>query len=217
MLRQMTFCRIFNNPDTLILACPLLSISDADRKIHDRKSEGKSVFRGAYMMTPHGGDKRGDAITYWLKVVDAVSGLDIGDCGHLSEIACSLITVSGIGAFLANQICTDMRYVPEVGERYSDWETFVLCGPGTRRGLNRYNDRPVKAGGSDQVFASELLLARAELSKEVSREVRAYFKDPNNLANSFCEFDKYERAVAQAEAGEEITLRHYKQKGLTCS
>jgi hypothetical protein len=196
MIKQMTYCRIFNEPETLKQVCPIIDLDNAKEKLQKHRAAGNKLFRGAYMMPVHSKKKLGvEVLGYWLKVVGDVASVDYEQESTLAGIAAKLQLANGIGPFLANQICTDLRYVrtdvsKEWDYAFKDRETFVLCGPGTRRGINRFRDRLLLAPGSDETFAESLLAIRQEVLPECSSEIQKHFTDPNNLANSFCEFDK---------------------------
>lgn len=210
-LKQLAICRAFNEPTVLKLVCPFTDVQTADAILrHHQNSDGK-IMRGAYMMPPHGSDKAGkDVITYYLRVANDVGRLVFNPVPtHLAEVARALETVFGLGPFLVNQIIADLRYT---GDReWDDWDTFVLCGIGTRRGLNRYHGLDISASmGDDQAYTDALLNIRHRHLEKFSETVQEHFRDPNNLANSFCEYDKYMRAVEQISTGQRITLRRYK-------
>lgn len=212
MVRQMLFCRIFNEPATLAVVCPLEDLREAAELLKAHRAAGNKLMRGAYMMPPHGKHSIGqDLVDHQLEVIDKATGagMDYTYKTRLSEVAEMLMSVCGIGPFVANQVCTDLRYIPVWGCSYLDWRDFVLCGPGTRRGMNRYFGRRLDHPGSDKKFTEELLVIREEVLPEVNTDIKHYYRDPNNISNSFCEFDKYERASDQARDGKEITLRHY--------
>jgi len=224
MVRQMMFCRIFNDPATLRQVCPLEDSATAIKVLDEYQKKGNKLMRGVYMMPPHPPvSRRGvDMITFWVQdVCDGLQQIDFTDMMYFKEIAEAMMGVCGIGPFLANQVCADLRYVPWGGEfdmalaelLFLDWRTFILCGPGTRRGINRFYGKDPMANGTDQQFTEMLLEIRdwaCHYKRGLSSEVKLYFQDPNNLANTFCEFDKHERARAQLAEGKEVTLRHYK-------
>lgn len=96
------------------------------------------------------------------------------------------------GDFLRNQIVTDYRYC-RVGEGAPDWQTFFLPGPGTLRGLNRVYGRDIKSTWSDDLFTICFERLRTELRLDPSLD--KVLRDPNNLGNCLCEFDKYIRVL----------------------
>ncbi len=88
----------------------------------------------------------------------------------------------------------DLRHSPHFWS-FPDKGTFVLCGPGTRRGLDRYIDLsgPKVGNGPQKMYRERLLGIRQALSDEDFFNTTFY--DPNNLANCFCEWDKHERVL----------------------
>lgn len=207
LVKNLLVARIFNDPEPLAELIPVTDYNMAKAIMRQRRELGQRVMRGAYMMPSKGkislGKPAGD---YWLDVVKDAMVHDFTTDTRLEAIAAKLITVDGIGDFLANQVVTDLRYVPG-DNNYDDWGFFVLAGPGTRRGLNRYFERKLDTGKAD--FSKELLEVRYDLLGNVPGPFAQYFLDPNNLSNCFCEFDKYCRAQEQAAAGKPITFRKY--------
>lgn len=101
---------------------------------------------------------------------------------------------NGLAGFMSNQIVTDFKYTHILPRSVLDWETFVMAGPGTKRGLNRLFGRPVEQSLPDAHAKSELMLVRTHVKLHLDQKISSYFTDLNNLSNCFCEFDKYERA-----------------------
>lgn len=105
-----------------------------------------------------------------------------------------------MGDFLRNQILTDYRYCPYIGESAPDWETFFLPGPGTLRGLNRVYGRPIDTdwdtdpGGNFRDAFDTLRNTLRERAASV-RWLQRVLRDPNNLGNCLCELDKYVRVL----------------------
>jgi hypothetical protein len=111
-------------------------------------------------------------------------------CSHWAEF---LGKWNGLGPFLVNQIITDMKYSHHLKDA-ADWDTFVLAGPGTMRGLNRLHGRPLDQQWKQNDAQEALRKLRLELSYERELEwALEVFTDLNNLANAMCEFDKFLR------------------------
>jgi hypothetical protein len=199
---SMAFCRIFNEPETLKLACPLGDLEVAQAAIAAKQKTGVKVFRGAYIMPAHEGKGNG-AVDYWFRALRDVQKLDFTGVTELGKVAEIMMTVKGFGEFVANQVCADLRYVN--GLSFTDWGDFILCGPGTRRGLNRLRERPTRDHLNSSTAVEEIKALRGVLEKTNPRE-SAYFKDPNNVANSLCEYDKYARSF---EGGQAAKLKAY--------
>lgn len=226
---QIHFARTFNEPPVLA-DVGLLSATPAAtvRRLEKLVACGRKILRGAYLVVPNGSANRGRSPQdYFPHVSHALrSALKRHrDTDKLEDVADAMMTVSGIGEFMANQVITDLRYTTILHRgiacsgtsRWSDWTTFVLAGPGTRRGLNRYMGAE---GGlpSGRKFpkmtgdcAPLLLDIRSALAPRFSTEVNQHFRDPNNLSNCFCEFDKYCRGRHQILTGQRVTLRQRNQ------
>jgi hypothetical protein len=209
---QLYLCRIFNEPDTLREIFPLTHPRSALKKLASMREEGRKILRGAYYCVPHGTANAGKVCEeYFMDICQKIAKLPLGGLTQLGHVAHTLKSINGIGDFIANQVCTDLRYQKPWGEHWTDWNTFVLAGPGTRRGLNRYL-------GAESTLArkfpkltgdcQDLLLGiRETLEPHFPVYLNAHFKDPNNLSNCFCEFDKYERACQQLASNQRITIR----------
>ena len=94
-----------------------------------------------------------------------------------------------MGAFLRNQIITDMKYSHHL-ENAVDWSSFVLAGPGTMRGLNRLAGFPLTRK-PDSLTAQVELLKLREVLLATNSTWEPLFDDLNNLSNCMCEYDKY--------------------------
>jgi hypothetical protein len=166
----------------------------------ERKASGEKVYTGAYMIRAGTGeDAKLEKHEYLVKrVFDPLwnkrPGLDGGGktCRWWDEFFGS---VFGMGDFMRNQIITDMKYSHHLPKkRTEDWTTFILAGPGTRRGLNRLRGKPLGEKIDDP---TELLIKLRRLVNEHIKLTFDYpvFDDLNNLSNCCCEFDKYRRLV----------------------
>ena len=201
LLTQLVASRIFNDPDVLADILPIRTEAGLYRALIRRQRQGLKIFRGAYMMTTSGVSI--PSALAFSRVVGRVKAARVPNTDRLEDVASFLQTFRGIGPFLANQVCTDLRYIPGGRYRWVDWRTFVLAGPGTRRGLNRLHGRPVRQGQTQKSVYKELMALREYLHEEFGE----VFNDPNNVANSLCEFDKYQRAKDQIAAGEPMRLK----------
>lgn len=207
-IAQLLAARCFNEPWSLQYILPIEPGATLGR-IHLLREHNIPMFRGAYIMPVHGdAGKNKVASEYYLEACLAALELNYGDT--LEDVALKLQSLRGVGPFLANQVCTDLRYCPAYSNA-PDWETFVLAGPGTKRGLNRYFGRPTTKSLSLRRATQELLEVRACMNGYPWLR-NGLFRDPNNLSNSFCEFDKYQRALEQHLAGKRISLKPYNPK-----
>lgn len=197
LVPQMLAARIWNHPPTLERILPIMDVDNAAEALRRIRADGGKTMRGAYMMPVHGNNGRGRSVDdYYLAAVAEAKTVRWSEMTTLAEVAARLTQILGIGDFLANQVCTDLRYV-EPFCRAPDVRTFVLCGPGTRRGLDRYIDMnagPKLGTGPQKMYVERLLHVREEL-RVTDCPQSPTFRDPNNLANCFCEWDKYERVL----------------------
>ena len=196
LVPQMLAARVWNHPETLDVILPVEDVAATAEALRELRAAGKKTMRGAYMMPVHGSAGQGrSADDYYLAAVAEARRVKWKPLRSLRQVAEALMGLTGIGEFLANQVCVDLRYTvcycdaPDAG-------TFVLCGPGTRRGLDRYIDMngPKVGNGPQPMYVERLLKIRDEFVDEGHPLARA-FRDPNNVANCFCEFDKYERVL----------------------
>lgn len=194
LLVQVLVARLWNHPPTLEHLIPYTSYDVALAVLNDMRARGEKTMRGAYMMPVHGNHGKGKTVDeYYLQAVREASKMHWYALDELAEVAAQLTTILGIGDFLANQVCTDLRYT-KGWCRAPDWFTFVLCGPGSRRGLDRFFGREVTGNLQQRVYIEQLLDIREGLQVE-QHPLAPVFDDPNNLSNCFCEYDKWERVL----------------------
>lgn len=223
MISHLLVARIFNNPAALQFVIPFAKLDAVAKRLNALRAEGKSVFRGAYMMVVHGDAGRGkNAIDFYCNLVKEVRLLTGGNLPiHLCDVANRINSVTGLGVFMANQIVTDLRYTRFYPKAETpDWTTFVWPGPGTIRGVRRFYGADVAAGrnpGHDPAMINVknvpnlLMKIRHEMQSRLPAGILNHFEDPNNLSNCFCEFDKYERVLGLVPSGTDrkATLRKY--------
>lgn len=208
MVVSIAIARIFNDPATFEGLKGPLNIENTLAHVLERQKQGKRIFRGAYMMPSHGAKKSMLPAVYYMEAARQLISVSWGKAKTLEAACGQIMTIHGFGPFLANQITTDLRYT-KWWAKAADWNTFVLGGPGTIRGLCRLFQEPLNAQKSQPWVHDRLMLVR-EITKTVLgvSPINDYFLDPNNISNSFCEFDKYERV----RLGEGRLNRHYKTK-----
>lgn len=222
MVINLCAARIFNEPPVLKHVLPF---KDPDRlmfKVAALKKVGKQarIFRGAYMMPVHGNNGQGqNAVTYWCNNLKDLQKKGLTGFTSLASVAERIRATKGFAGFLANQVCADLRYTkfyPRAGT--PDWETYIECGPGTRRGLMRYFEmgdyganRLPMGRGTKGFFPDAIMEIRDEIAGDIDPILQEYFLDPNNLSNCFCEFDKFCRAldIPEGDNRHRIALRKY--------
>lgn len=168
-----------------------------ERMKHLCANEDK-VWTGAYMVKSDLGVPKYEYVARIVNTMSLDTGLynALDMSTHCSRTAKWMLKFTGMGEFMVNQIITDMKY-----SRYlkgaADWSTFVLPGPGTRRGLNR-----IIGSAKDKPMKTEVAVAlMQDIRKEVCLaipQLKTVFRDLNNISNCLCEFDKYIR-VANGE------------------
>lgn len=196
MVCRIAVARIFNDPATFegLKANP--SLTEVRDHVMLRQAHGKRVFRGAYMMPSHGSPDqlKTPPALYYLDAATALLGKDWDRAKTLEEACTLVLSVHGFGPFLANQIVTDLRYT-KWWAKAPDWHTFVLGGPGTSRGLCRYFGEPLRIDKPQKWIHPRLMQVREHVAMTLGEPFATYFLDPNNVSNSFCEFDKYARVL----------------------
>lgn len=195
--------RVFNQPTSLevlgLVTGAASSMSAAEARITRYQRDGNKIMRGAYMMGAHGPKNKGRGVVeYYFSIARRIwsAHARLNQAQTLGDVAAILRDGEGIGAFVANQVVTDLRYTPQF-ECASDWSSFLLCGPGTRRGLNILAGRPVRQALGEETSYLEVIALRKQVLQFPRIEVLSLqptFDDPNNLSNCLCEFDKYVRA-----------------------
>lgn len=209
MVQGIAMARVFNDPEVLEEVLGDFDPPGVLKRVLARQARGKRIFRGAYMMPSHGSSdqlKMSPAV-YYMRAIEQLGEFSFKGITTL-EGTCSLIlTVHGFGPFVANQIITDLRYTKWYKDA-PDWETYVLGGPGTSRGLCRYFGEPLRIDKRQDWIHPHLMEVRGHVVEMLGEPFRTYFRDPNNVSNSFCEFDKYARVLL----GEGRINRMYIQK-----
>lgn len=163
--------------------------------IRSRKALGKKVYSGAYMISTHG--RRIDKEVYIANMLDKVwtkreyirFKFDEGDT--LDSFHKRLIDIDGVGSFVAAQVIADAKYVGNM-YRAHDWGSFAASGPGSRRGLNRVMDLPVKYPKDEASWRMDLTKLLNEVNHEIGK-LGMQGLHAQDLQNCLCEFDKYER------------------------
>ena len=158
----------------------------------ERISLLEKKFNGAYILTAMKGWNKAEMV---FKVTaqqfrDRPISIDINSMQNTVE---SLILFKNLGLFMAGQITADLRWSMD-GE-WSDKNSWAPMGPGSKRGINRLNERDIKSSINQDRFLEEL---RHDVIETFQTEI------PENLAtrmeaidwqNCLCEFDKYERKL----------------------
>jgi hypothetical protein len=216
--------RVYNHPPTLLRLGTIRPVTK-DRllfeaqQMQEYQKTGAKLMRGAYMMGAHGPENKGRGVVEYFHSI-AVQLLQYQEsfavCTSLEEVATIMLLVKGTGPFIVNQVCTDLRYCTLFKDA-SDWKTFLMCGPGTCRGIGHVFDLQHRPS-STPALAQKVLDLRDRVCEDLeqddtlkARTIRKAFRDPNNIANCLCEFDKYVRAWSielSEEVGGHVKLYH---------
>ncbi len=216
MIQNLAVARVFNEPHILEHIIPLRGIDRLHFRILKLQDEKvvRKVFRGAYMMPVHGANGKGkSAVEYWCNNISKLKKCE--EQQSLTAVARLIKTMPAFGAFLTNQICADLRYTrfyPK--DTTPDWETYAEAGPGTTRGVQRFFQMCEYGDGSQKarkITNLTMQKIRALLESDLEPEINEYFRDLNNLCNSFCEFDKFCRALESSpdDFKHRVALRRY--------
>ena len=111
--------------------------------------------------------------------------------GTLADACESLMQYRGMGGFLAGQVIADLKYVEPLRSA-SDWHTWAVSGPGSRRGLNRLLNRDKDSAWTEANWFRSL----RELHDEIEPLVHLTKMPPlhaQDLQSCLCEYDKFER------------------------
>jgi alpha-glutamyl/putrescinyl thymine pyrophosphorylase clade 1 len=203
LLIAAALARLINWPETLSYVTGGVKFDVWDMKavlqrLLEWQSKGNKVFTGAYIIN---GARGGSKI---IQVVENINAIHVADLklpmivsSSMQSTWTNLITMMGIGSFMAGQIVADLRHTRAM-RNPADAATWAPMGPGSRRGMRRLMGLPARGPMNRNQF--EKLLP--EVIKAVHRECYDIFEDRGleamDIQNCLCEFDKYVR-VANGE------------------
>ena len=112
--------------------------------------------------------------------------------GSIEKFVNELASSFGIKTFIAGQVAADLTYIHGQLDNAYDLYSWAPMGPGSRRGLNRLYNRPLKKAIKEGDFNRELVAVRGELIRS-----NKMFEDLtlHDVQNVMCEFDKYVRVM----------------------
>lgn len=153
--------------------------------LHWKAEDGK-IWGSAYVVTTHG--LKMDKIDYLTErvMLSAADNIEaIGALDTCETVAEMLQKVEGISTFMAGQIVADLKNTPDhYLEKATDWWSFALPGPGSRRGMDWLMARKVP----DRQWYAEL-----DNLRYVLNDVHKIKLCAQDLQNCLCEYDKYMR------------------------
>jgi hypothetical protein len=166
-----------------------LEITEARRKARAK------VFSGAYLISTNGTkypSKSAYLVDYVFDPMWAARDRIRPQPGDtLTAWHMQLGLWHGLGSFLSAQVIADVKHVAPLRQA-SDWHTFCASGPGSRRGMNRVLERPLKQAWREDEFRLRVNELQERLKAPFLREGWAP-PDAQDTQNILCEFDKYER------------------------
>jgi hypothetical protein len=172
-----TLARLFNKASTLRT---ILEGGD----IKDVRAKGEPIFHVAYVVTTCGVAM--DKVDYVFRVTNDVMLTRIPN-GSLSAAYNALLSVDGLGSFLAGQVVADLK-----NDRYllqtacPDWHSFSVMGPGSKKGLDYiYGDGRTSHGN----YATRM----QHLCEVLPQEIKELGLHRQDMQNCLCEFSKFMR------------------------
>lgn len=111
----------------------------------------------------------------------------------LAQYAQTMEKHMGLGSFLVGQVIADLKYYDEHLINAEDVTTFVVPGPGSKRGMNRLLGLPFDQPMPTGTFMHGMSLAN-KLANDVTFDNDWPHLDAQDVQNCLCEFDKWERA-----------------------
>lgn len=190
----MVVARLFNLPSTLeAIGYPKKWNPPKVIRTLKKIREDGPIFNGAYIVSTNG--RKMDKVDYVVNMVlnplwQHRAELVLLRHATLQELHTRLMSFDGLGSFMAAQVVADVKYVPTLYKAVNDWHTFAASGPGSRRGLNRIMNQPVKFPWKEQVWHRTLTELRKTVNDQTGKNLHA-----QDLQNCLCEFDKYERVL----------------------
>lgn len=148
--------------------------------LKDRMGDGRKVFHTAYVVSTNG--RSMNKLDFVHEVVEAVKSCGILPSDSLEEAHKKLMSVNGLGSFLAGQVVADLknyRYLVDA----PDWFTWSCMGPGSKKGLDYIFD-----GGTTHRNYQDRIL---ELCDHMPQRIQEMGIHAQDLQNCLCEFSKY--------------------------
>lgn len=181
-----TLARLFNHPGTLnafLMAYEKGTWNDARELIKFSRSAGNKIFHVAYVVSTCG--QSVDKVDYVLDVAEQVKRLLLPPVG-LDSAHTILMSVDGLGSFLAAQVVADLRndrYLKPVSSFEKKY--WSAMGPGSKKGLDFLFHTKTTAGN----YQSRM----EQLFRIMPEEIATMDIHAQDLQNCLCEFSKYMR------------------------
>lgn len=196
----MTLARMVNNPDTLeLMEWPDTWDKSYEEHVLDilrkRALDGHKVWSSAYMISTCGKPMpKSDYVVRHVcrAVAEKIPMWHSQMIGTLERAHKQLMTVDGLGSFLAAQVVADLKNQPENLLSYAtDWHTWSAHGPGSLRGL-----AALYGGATVTPSAYPAAIAGAWRAVCPLLPVGLQSMHMQDFQNCLCEFSKYMRVRA---------------------
>lgn len=106
-----------------------------------------------------------------------------------------LMTMRGVGSFIAAQIVADTKHFDPNINHAVDWHTWAAIGPGSARGMRMLRGEPPDQRWDEREWHSLLQILQVELNKRLPPGWPDL--DAQNVQNCLCEFSKYVRGYSR--------------------
>lgn len=196
MVLAAALARFINLPSSLTLIDQFIFTRKYDPEglkacLRGIKANGSTIFNGAYMVRGNDGeDKIASVVDYYTSHL--VSQPITPDTSSMEKTWAMLVPRYGFGSFMAGQVVADLRWA--LSGTWDDRRTWAPIGPGSRRGMNRFLGKPVKAQMSQAAF-NDYLTALMEKCGPRLPAVLANRMEAHDWQNCLCEYDGYERVL----------------------
>jgi len=191
----MAAARFINWPDTLeeIQTYLLLEgkvpewLERIRQTIKIREAAGCKVWSSAYIVSTNGRRmKKEDYIVD--HVLKYLVGMRAEMCYSLSGAHATLMSINGIGSFMAGQIVADLKNAETPLKTAPDWWAWACPGPGSLRGLAAFY-------GAPRVLPGEFLPLLHTCYAAVKPHLYPYVGELHmqDFQNCLCEFSKFIR------------------------
>jgi hypothetical protein len=172
------------------------------RLMETRKAAGDLSYNNAYMINAVGAIKGQSKASYLAECVlgplwkkRSVMGEVLRTAPTLQALFGELVQCHGFGGgFMSGQVVADIKYTA-IGRKKTDWWTFVVSGPGSRRGMHWLcgtesfvgrNGDYVNSAYHDEEWQANLALLRKLVTEKIGCKFEA-----SDVQNCLCEFSKY--------------------------
>lgn len=195
----MTLARLINFPDTLEIIGFPYAFTEGYREavknvMRKRAAQGHKVWSSAYIVSTCG--RKMAKEDYVLDHVCAqVAEVPWDFTGRtLAEAYEMLLSVDGLGSFLAAQVIADLKNTPgHALQTAEDWHTWAVHGPGSLRGLNYFFTGEPEGPVRPNNFQKALKACYDHVKDLIPGYVPAIHMQ--DFQNCMCEFSKYIRVT----------------------